>query len=70
MIPVRYATLIVFANFLLDKATFLGHDTDTDDEDEETERGKKAGGASYPAFEEYLAARPEIKRILSRRTLD
>jgi len=60
-----YATLIVFSNFLLDKAAFL----DDDDSDDE-ERGNKDKTSGYPPFEEYLAARPEIKRILSRRTLD
>lgn len=66
--------MIVFANFLLDKATFLdrGNETDTDDDDDEDldEGGTKKEGSTYPPFEEYLAARPEIKRILSRRTLD
>lgn len=56
-----YATLIVFANFLLDKASHLDDDAD-DDEDEST--------ASFPSFEEYLRERSEIKKILSRRTLD
>uniref|UniRef100_A0A0K3CRK6 BY PROTMAP: gi/472580415/gb/EMS18219.1/ metal ion binding protein [Rhodosporidium toruloides NP11] gi/647403677/emb/CDR49761.1/ RHTO0S32e00298g1_1 [Rhodosporidium toruloides] n=1 Tax=Rhodotorula toruloides TaxID=5286 RepID=A0A0K3CRK6_RHOTO len=55
----RYATLIVFANFLLDKASHLD---DTDDEDEAT--------VSFPSFEEYLRERSEIKKILNRRTLD
>ncbi|GAA6009259.1 hypothetical protein JCM11491_004248 [Sporobolomyces phaffii] len=66
----RYATLIVFANFLLDKATFLDRDNDTDDDEEDSDKKSNVSGAPYPPFEAYLAARPEIKRILSRRTLD
>ncbi|GAA5906325.1 uncharacterized protein JCM6883_005515 [Sporobolomyces salmoneus] len=73
----RYATLIVFANFLLDKAAALDRENDSDeDDDEENDDEKKMRGTSrgrrnsYPPFAEYLEARPEIKRILSRRTLD
>jgi hypothetical protein len=66
-----YATLIVFANFLLDKAAFLDRDNySDDDETDNTRGGSKSRRSSYPAFEEYLEARPEIKRILTRRTLD
>ncbi|GAA5938186.1 uncharacterized protein JCM15063_000661, partial [Sporobolomyces koalae] len=60
----RYATLIVFANYLLDKANFLD---DSEDDEPEMDRTTMS---SFPPFEDYLAARPEIKRILSRRTLD
>ncbi|GAA6059315.1 hypothetical protein JCM10212_005895 [Sporobolomyces blumeae] len=60
----RYATLIVFANFLLDKASFIEDESDTESEADADK------SQPYQPFEEYLAARPEIKRILSRRTLD
>lgn len=72
----------MFANFLLDKANFLDRDIDSDDDEPAStgltvrtgnssrSRERKGVATSYPAFEEYLEARPEIKRILSRRTLD
>ncbi|GAA5826021.1 hypothetical protein JCM11251_000094 [Rhodosporidiobolus azoricus] len=72
----RYATLIVFANFLLDKASHRASfsissasstiSADTDDEDDIANAAK----AGFPSFEEYLRERTEIRKILSRRTLD
>ncbi|GAA5953720.1 hypothetical protein JCM8115_004129 [Rhodotorula mucilaginosa] len=62
----RYATLIVFANFLLDKASHPS--TDSDDSDDEN--GSKGASGAFPSFEQYLRERSEIKKILSRRTLD
>lgn len=67
-----YATLIVFANFLLDKASQSDNDSDDDTpvgaKDPYVSRPKAR--ASFPSFEEYLRERSEIKKILSRRTLD
>ncbi|GAA6056946.1 hypothetical protein JCM3770_007157 [Rhodotorula araucariae] len=67
----RYATLIVFANFLLDKASHLGELSDSSDGDAE-DGDAPAGGdeSTFPSFETYLTERPEIKKILSRRTLE
>lgn len=67
----RYATLIVFANFLLDKASHLGDLSDDDDNGADDDDAPAGGDAStFPSFEAYLAERPEIKKILTRRTLD
>jgi hypothetical protein len=56
----------VFANFLLDKASHPS--TDSDDSDDEN--GSKGASGAFPSFEQYLRERSEIKKILSRRTLD
>ncbi|GAA6033114.1 hypothetical protein JCM8097_002951 [Rhodosporidiobolus ruineniae] len=81
----RYATLICFANFLLDKSSHLASlsssassatvsELDTDDEDAvkvgRASRRPGSAGASFPSFEEYLKERTEIRKILSRRTLE
>ncbi|GAA5911266.1 hypothetical protein JCM6882_004080 [Rhodosporidiobolus microsporus] len=78
----RYATLIVFANFLLDKASHLASFSSTassassvvsadDTEDEgDAAAAQEAGKAGFPSFEEYLRERTEIRKILSRRTLE
>lgn len=59
----------MFANFLLDKASHPS--TDSDDSDAEDQNGSgSAGIKAFPSFEEYLRERSEIKKILSRRTLD
>ncbi|BGP42410.1 hypothetical protein JCM10450v2_006504 [Rhodotorula kratochvilovae] len=65
----RYATLIVFANFLLDKASHLG-ELSGSDEDEDGDAPAGGDESTFPSFETYLTERPEIKKILSRRTLD
>ncbi|GAA5990599.1 hypothetical protein JCM11641_007799 [Rhodosporidiobolus odoratus] len=71
----RYATLICFANFLLDKASYRASfssssssasSADSDDEDGQGPEER----ASFPSFEDYLRERTEIRKILSRRTLD
>ncbi|GAA6022381.1 hypothetical protein JCM10207_004746 [Rhodosporidiobolus poonsookiae] len=62
----RYATLIVFANFLLDKASFLASAADSDDEGDAV----SATSSTFPSFEGYLRERTEIRKILSRRTLE
>ncbi|GJN93415.1 hypothetical protein Rhopal_006470-T1 [Rhodotorula paludigena] len=59
----RYATLIVFANFLLDKASHLFDAEDSDASDSKKTR-------DFPSFEQYLSERYEINQILSRRTLE
>ncbi|GAA5966606.1 hypothetical protein JCM21900_001467 [Sporobolomyces salmonicolor] len=72
----RYATLIVFANFLLDKASHLDETgtVSSSNEDEDEEGGGHGRGrgieSTFQPFEEYLKERPEISRILKRRTLD
>ncbi|GAA5942648.1 hypothetical protein JCM1841_006801 [Sporobolomyces salmonicolor] len=72
----RYATLIVFANFLLDKASHLDETgtVSSSNEDEDEEGGGRGRGrgveSTFQPFEEYLKERPEISRILKRRTLD
>ncbi|CEQ43057.1 SPOSA6832_04952 [Sporobolomyces salmonicolor] len=71
-----YATLIVFANFLLDKASHLDETgtVSSSNEDEDEEGGGRGRGrgveSTFQPFEEYLKERPEISRILKRRTLD
>ncbi|GAA5856222.1 hypothetical protein JCM8547_000828 [Rhodosporidiobolus lusitaniae] len=74
----RYATLIVFANFLLDKASYLASlsssassfssaaSTISDAGDDDGQRQAEA----FASFEGYLRERTEIRKILSRRTLD
>lgn len=64
-----YATLIVFANFLLDKASHL-NDTSADSDDDGGDTPASEAESTFPSFETYLAERPEIKKILTRRTLD
>lgn len=58
-----YASLIVFANYLLEKSASLSDDTDTEEEE---------GGAAsrMKPFKEWLADRREISHILSRKTLE
>jgi hypothetical protein len=68
-----YATLLVFANFLLDKASYLSSfsaldDSDDDDDDSASIRQEKQ--APFPSFEAYLRQRPEVAKILRRRTLE
>ncbi|KAM0753591.1 hypothetical protein T439DRAFT_322487 [Meredithblackwellia eburnea MCA 4105] len=58
----RYATLILFSNYLLEKAALKYDDQDEDDEVPRT--------PPLPPFREWLSARREIKRILQRRSLD
>ncbi|KAI5474355.1 metal ion binding protein, partial [Pseudohyphozyma bogoriensis] len=53
----RYASLILFANFLLEKAA-AAYDTD-----DETQK-------SLPAFTAWLDERRELKRILTKKSLD
>ncbi|BGP13466.1 hypothetical protein JCM10213v2_001386 [Rhodosporidiobolus nylandii] len=62
----RYATLIVFADYLLSKSAHLASlasSSSTASTVEEDER-------EYPPFEQYLRERTEIRKILSRRTLE
>ncbi|ORY84702.1 inositol hexakisphosphate-domain-containing protein [Leucosporidium creatinivorum] len=62
----RYASLIVFANYLLEKSAAL----ETDDEEEE-EDGEGGGGKKrMKPFKEWLKDRREIYHILSRKTLE
>jgi hypothetical protein len=60
-----YASLIVFANYLLEKSAALADDTDTEEEEEEEQRASK-----MKPFKEWLADRREISHILSRKTLE
>lgn len=66
----RYATLIIFANYLLEKS----EDTAQKEEDLESgdlvEEAAVVGLVSFPPFKQWLDARREISQILSRRTLD
>lgn len=57
----------MFANFLLDKAS---HPSTDSDDDSDREDGSKDKSGAFPSFEQYLRERSEIKKILSRRTLD
>lgn len=61
----RYGTLIVFANFLLEKAEWTRTKAMTSELDmPESERRR------HPAFAEWLKDRKEISRILSKRSLE
>ncbi|BGP42744.1 hypothetical protein JCM10450v2_006854 [Rhodotorula kratochvilovae] len=54
---------------LLDKASYLGELSGSDD-DEDGDAPAEGDESTFPSFETYLTERPEIKKILSRRTLD
>lgn len=56
----------MFANFLLDKASHPS----TDSDDSDNEDASNGTGGAFPSFEQYLRERSEIKKILSRRTLE
>lgn len=58
----RYATLILFANYCLEKASMHFDDEDEDD--------GQLRPPPLPPFKKWLSDRREIKHILSRRTLD
>ncbi|POY76292.1 hypothetical protein BMF94_0487 [Rhodotorula taiwanensis] len=66
----RYATLIVFANFLLDKTSHTSTDSDGSDTETDGEESGSRTRPAFPSFEQYLRERSEIKKILSRRTLE
>lgn len=60
----RYASLIVFANYLLEKSAELRLDEDSDLEDERPDRSR------MKPFREWLQDRREISRILSKKSLE
>ncbi|KAK4703550.1 hypothetical protein P7C70_g2674, partial [Phenoliferia sp. Uapishka_3] len=63
----RYVTLILFADYLLEKAS-LQYEVEEEDQDQEHEAPPKP--SPLPPFKQWLGDRREIKHILSRRTLE
>lgn len=58
-----YATLILFANYLLEKA-------DRNADEEEGDEDPSLRPPPLPPFKQWLSERREIKHILARKSLD
>lgn len=69
-LPGSYATLIIFAAFLLEKAAYLSSTSTASDDDSDDDERSGVRRSAFPSFEQYLQQKSEIRKILARRTLE